>query len=144
MIKFDSLIFDDYKDVQHVAKDIALFSSVLKDLGNTLSKGQASRLYREDAYQTSRQIVKECESVFKEIQEILKKSSLDDTNTDVISVGRTEKFLWIFRRSRVQLLRGNLESLKSTILLQVAVLSYSEKVSSSLYVQTMFSTVFVY
>ncbi|MCJ1261043.1 hypothetical protein MMC22_000907 [Lobaria immixta] len=119
------------KDVQYVAKDIALFSSVLKDLGNTLSRGQESRLYREDAYQTSRQIVKECESVFKEIQEILKKSSLDGTNADVITVGRTEKFLWIFRRSRVQLLRANLESLKSTILLQLAVLSYGEKVSSS-------------
>lgn len=129
-----STVFDDYKDVQYVAKDIALFSSVLKDLGNTLSRGQESRLYREDAYQTSRQIVKECESVFKEIQEILKKSSLDGTNADVITVGRTENFLWIFRRSRVQLLRANLESLKSTILLQLAVLSYGEKVSSSSYV----------
>lgn len=128
------MVCDDYKDVQYVAKDIALFSSVLKDLGNTLSRGQESRLYREDAYQTSRQIVKECESVFKEIQEILKKSSLDGTNADVITVGRTEKFLWIFRRSRVQLLRANLESLKSTILLQLAVLSYGEKVSSSSYV----------
>ena len=125
--------------MQYVAKDIALFSTVLKDLGNTLQRGQESRLYRDDAYQTGRLIFKECEEVFNNIQQILKKSGVDEI-TDTISIGRKEKFLWMFHKSRVQILRGNLESLKSTILLQVAVLSYADTVSSSLYVSRAFHT----
>lgn len=104
---------------------------MLKDLGKTLGKGQKSRLYREDAYRTSLLIVKECEDVFGEIKEILKKSSKDGVPSDTgIPLPRIEKFLWIFRKSRVQLLRGNLESLKSTITLQLAVLNYADSVSS--------------
>lgn len=120
--------------MQYVAKDIALFSTVLRDLGYTLSRGQKTRLYRDDAYQTSLLIVKDCEEVFKEIQQILKKSGIEGKTTDTISIGRKQKFSWMFYKPRVQILRGNLESLKSTILLQVAVLGYADTVSSSSYV----------
>ena len=106
---------------------------MLKDLGKTLGKGQKSRLYREDAYKTSLLIVKECEDVFGEIEEVLKKNSRDGAPLDAdIPLPRIEKFLWIFKKSRVQLLRGNLESLKSTITLQLAVLNYADRVSSPL------------
>lgn len=117
------------RDVQYVAKDIALFSTVLKDLGNTLSKGQKSDLYREDAYQAGLDIAKECEGVFQEIQDILNKFNKNGGGTSA-SIRRIDR-LGIFRKSRVQLLRGTLEFLKSKILLQVAVLSYAEKVSAS-------------
>ena len=121
--------------MQYVAKDIALFSAVLKDLGKTLERGQKSKVYRDAAYESSRLIVKECEEVFKEIDEILKKSTKEGSTQDAkVSISRVDKFMWVFRRSRVQLLRGNLESLKTTILLQVAVLSYADKVSESSHV----------
>ena len=105
---------------------------MLKDLGKTLGRGQKSKLYRKGAYDTSLLVVKESEGVFREVEEILKKSTKNGgpLGPDA-SVPRKEKFLWIFRKSRVQLLRGNLESLKSTILLQLAVLNYADKISSS-------------
>ena len=115
-----------------MAKDIALFSAVLKDLGKTLERGQKSRLYRNAAYESSHLIVKECQEVFFEIEGILRKSNKDGGPWDAnLPLPRIQKFMWVFRKSRVQLLRGNLESLKSTILLQVAVLSYADKVSTS-------------
>ena len=90
------------------------------------------KLYRADVYDTSLLIVKECKGVFSEIEEVLKKSSKDGWTIDKgISLDRVGKFMWLFRKSRVQLLRGNLESLKSTILVELAVLNYAEKVSSS-------------
>lgn len=115
------------QEVQYFAKDIALFSTILKDLGNALSKGQTSNLYREDAYQTGFGIARECEEVFQEIQGILNKFNKN---------GGTASVSTIFRKSRVQLLRGRLEFLKSRILLQVAVLSYAERASTSSYVGT--------
>ena len=123
------------QDVQFVAKDITLFSAVLKDLGKTLERGQDLNLYRDAAYESSRLIVKECEEVFGEINDIVKGSSKAGSIQDVnISISRVDKFMWVFRKSRVQLLRSNLESLKSTILLQVAVLSYADKVSRTSYI----------
>ena len=90
-----------------------------------------SHLYRKDAYETSLLIVTECQSVFDEIQAIVKKSSKDGEYVDgKVSVDRIGKIMWMFRKSRVQLLRGNLESLKSTILVELAVLNYAEKISS--------------
>ena len=120
------------KDVKRIAKEIALFAQVLKDLGWALERGQGSRLYRGDAYETSRMIVEECHGVFKEIEEILFKRITNETNSleTGISIPKTERFLWIFRRSRVQLLRSNLESLKSTIALKLAVLTYADNHAS--------------
>ena len=112
--------------MQYIAKDIALFSTILKDLGNTLSKGQTLRLYREDAYQAGVGIAKACEGVFEEIQDVLNKLNKNG--------GASVDRLAVFRKYRVQLLRGKLEFLRSKILLEVAVLSYAERVSASPYV----------
>lgn len=119
--------------MQYVAKDIAFFSTTLKDLGNTLSKGKKSKLYREDAYQTGFGTAKECEEVLEEIQDILNKFNEYGGATPA-SIRRIDK-LGIFRIDRVQMIRGKLEFLKSKIFLQVAVLSYAEMVSTSSYVE---------
>ncbi len=119
--------------MKRIAKDIALFAQVLKDLGSALERGQGSQIYRGDAYKTSRMIVEEREAVFKEIEEILFKRTTKDTSSfeTGISIPKTERFLWIFRKGRVQLLRSNLESLKSTISLKLADLTYADKHASS-------------
>jgi len=121
------------QDVKRIAKEIALFAQVLKDLGLALERGQGSKLYRGDAYETSRMIVEECEGVFKEIEEILFKKTTNESRSFATSnsIPKAERFLWIFRKSRVQLLRSNLESLKSTISLKLAVLTYADKHASS-------------
>lgn len=118
--------------MQYIAKDIALFSFILKDLGNTLSKGQTLRLYREDAYQAGVGIAKECEGFFEEIQDVLNKLNRNGGATPA-STRRVDR-LAVFRNNQGQLLRGKLEFLRSKILLQVAVLSYAERVSASPYV----------
>ena len=88
-------------------------------------------LYKEDAYKTSMVIVKECKDVFHEIDTILENFRGDKASSDAdISLRRTEKIIWLFRKSRVQQLRGNLESLKATIMLQVAILNYASNFSS--------------
>ena len=124
------------QDVRYVAKDIALFAAVLKNLGETFERGRESMLYREDAYKTSMVIVEQCKEVFHEIDTTIEKFRGDTTSEDTsISLGRTDKVMWIFRKSRIQELGRNLESLKATIQLQVAVLSYADRISSASYVE---------
>ena len=104
---------------------------MLKDLGRAFERGQNAKLCRSEVYNTSLLIVKECKAVFSEIEQVLKKSSKDGSSIErTISLDRVERLMWPFRKPRVQLLRGNLESLKSTILVELAVLNYAEKVSS--------------
>jgi hypothetical protein len=116
------------KDVKRIAKDIALFSSVLKDLGNALERGQRAGQLRGDAYNTASMIVEECEEVFREIETILKKATGEERPFEAdIVMPKLERFLWVFKKERIQLLRANLESLKTTILVKLAVLNYAER-----------------
>ena len=118
--------------MQSIAKDISLFSAVLKGLGTVLDNGQQSQIYRADAYETSLSIIKECKGVFAEIEAILKKTS---KNGHTLATGQgldgAGKFMWLFRKYQVQVLRGNLELLRSTILVELAVLNCAEKMSPS-------------
>lgn len=125
------------RDVKRIAKEIALFAQVLKDLGQALGRGQTSKVYREDAFETSRMIVEECEDVFEEIEEILKKATKEAKPLEAsVVMPKVERFLWVFRKERVQLLRSNLESLKSTISPKLAVLTYADKRASTMYGST--------
>ena len=65
-----------------MAKDVALFSTVLKDLGNVLAEGQKTSLYRKEAYESSYAIAKECRTIFDELQDVVQKSSRGGTATD--------------------------------------------------------------
>ncbi|KAI9786724.1 MAG: hypothetical protein M1816_007865 [Peltula sp. TS41687] len=116
------------KDVRRIAKDIALFSAVLKDLGVALEGAKKSRVYRKNAFDTAQMIVKECEDVFQEIQKVSTKSGNADPPLEAhVSLPTLERLKWVFRKDRVRLLRADLESLKSTILVQLAVMSFAER-----------------
>ena len=106
---------------------------MLKDLSRALELGSKANLFRRDAFDTSLKIVDECKNVFSEIEGVLKKASKNDAPLEQkIELPRLEKMLWYFRKGKVDFLRGMLESLKSTILLELAVLNYATKVSSPL------------
>ena len=75
----------------------------------------------------------ECKGVFTEIEDILKHVTKNEAPLHQrFEIPRTEKVLWYFRKGKVDFLRGILESLKSTISLELAVLNYATKVSSPL------------
>lgn len=106
---------------------------MLKDLSRALDLGSKANLFREDAFETSIKIVDECKRVFTDIEAILKRVSKNDAPLhNRFEVSQLEKILWHFRKGKVDFLRGLLESLKSTILLELAVLNYATKVSSPL------------
>ncbi len=92
-----------YQETQYIAKDIALFCTVLKDLARALELGQKAQLFRQNAFDTSLKIISECQTVFKEIEDILKKITKCGNPLDGnFSLPRGEKILWIFRKGKVE------------------------------------------
>ena len=121
------------QETNYIAKGIALFCQVLKDLAKAMEFGQKAQLFRQDAFDTSIKIVDECKRVFTEIEDILKKATKSDNPlAGKFRLPTGHKIMWIFRKGKVEFFRRLLESLKSTILVELAVLNYAIKVTSHL------------
>lgn len=106
------------KDVKHIAKDVSLTSAVLNELGENLKKDKRNGIASDNAIKTAREVVHECSEVFREIDTALEKDSVKFS---------LAKFKWPFQLRRMELLRTNLERLKSTLILMLHVLTYATK-----------------
>jgi len=132
------------KSIKEIASDVSLTSSVLEELGQNLKKDQKSRLCSENAVKTAEGIVKECAAIFKEINETLQitlnkikptaggykaKGKDGSHGGKKMAVAALERLKWPFLQPKMQLLRGNLDRLKSTLVLMLNVITYARKVS---------------
>ena len=121
-----------------ISKDVSLTSGVLKELGQILEKDRKSRTFSENAVQTADGVVKECLEVFQEMDNILVKKlpSLGAGRKEEKKGERPkralvmlEKLKWGYLQPKLQLLRSNLDRLKSTLLLMLNVITYAKQVS---------------
>ncbi|KAL9075186.1 MAG: hypothetical protein Q9161_001872 [Pseudevernia consocians] len=127
------------RSVIAISKDVSLTSGVLKELGHTLDRDRATRTFSENAVQTADGVVKECLEVFQEMENILVKkmpSLARGDGRDGVSGARTKKAMvmlerlrWGYLQPKLQLLRSNLDRLKSTLLLMLNVITYARQVS---------------
>ena len=110
------------------SKDISLTSSVLKEVGEILRKDQSLHKYSANAVSTATAIVTECSEVFQAMEKILveKVPSISSNRRDQSS--RTtmalERFRWSYWQPKLQLLRSNLDRLRSTLLVMLNVINY--------------------
>lgn len=119
------------QETNYIAKDIALFCQVLKDLARALEAGNKTQLFQKNAFDTSIKIAAQCKQVFVEIETLLKKATNCETPlSGKFRIPTGHKILWIFRKGKVEFFRRLLESLKSTILVELAVLNYAVKVTA--------------
>ncbi|KAI9878656.1 MAG: hypothetical protein M1830_000272 [Pleopsidium flavum] len=132
------------KSIKEIASDVSLTSSVLEELGQNLKKDQKSRLCSENAVKTAEGIVKECAAIFEEINRTLE-TTLNKIKPPVgadkgkgrngapggkkMAVAALERLKWPFLQPKMQLLRSNLDRLKSTLVLMLNVITYARKVS---------------
>lgn len=110
------------KDMKHIAKDVSLTSAVLNELGENLKNDRQKGIASDNAIKTAREVVHECSEVFREIDTALEKGS--GKGTGKLSFG---KFKWPFLQPKMELLRSNLDRLKSTLILMLHVLTYARK-----------------
>lgn len=120
------------RSIISVSKDVSLTSTVLKELGDTLVKDEASRICSGNAIVTANGIVQECLEVFKEIDAVLLKTlpGLMQGGERKARIAHVmERMKWPFVKGKIEFLRSNLERLKSTLVLMLNVISYARHVS---------------
>lgn len=128
------------RSVISISKDVSLTSGVLKELGRILDKDRETRTFSENAVQTADGVVKECLEVFREMEDILVKKMPGLARGDGRD-GRSgermkravvvlERLKWGYLQPKLQLLRSNLDRLKSTLLLMLNVITYARQVSA--------------
>ena len=135
---FGEIVASADRSVISISKDVSLTSGVLKELGQILEKDRKSQTFSENAVQTADEVVKECLEVFQEMDSILVKK------LPTLGAGRKgkkreerpkramimlEKLKWGYLQPKLQLLRSNLDRLKSTLLLMLNVITYAKQVS---------------
>ena len=120
-----------------ISKDVSLISGVLKELGQILDKDRKTQTFSDNAIQTADDVFKECRVVFEQMDSILVKKlpSLGAGSKEVKGIERPkraiamlEKLKWGHLQPKLQLLRSNLDRLRSTLSLMVNVITYAKRV----------------
>ncbi|KAJ4378552.1 hypothetical protein N0V86_006258 [Didymella sp. IMI 355093] len=106
--------------LRDIAKEIKLTSRVIEELGNLFKNDETAALISNNALKTANETMRECSTVFAEIENTLKKSK---NNT----FGR---LMLPFRDAKIELLRSHIDKLKSTLQLLMQVLTHAYHVAS--------------
>lgn len=126
---FSETVSTAHTEIKNVARDVSLTSAVLEELGASLRQDDQAKLYSGSALRTAKDVVKECEAVFNDINLVMGKA-MDSASKRGVKKGRLalsalEKLKWPFLQPKMEMLRGNLERLKSTLVLMLNVLTYA-------------------
>lgn len=108
-------------EIVKIASDVELTSKVLGNVGEVLAADDAKKLVNQDAVQHAKDLIGQCEEVFKELSSVVEKTR--NTGKDgKPRVGFRAKMGWPMKEQRVELLRRRLETLKSSLLVLFYVL----------------------
>lgn len=130
------------KEIVRTAREINLFSQVLKFLALSLERGRKTGSISQSAFETSAEIIEECRSLFDELDAMIVKSTstkkvvkmqgdaMIAMDREKMVVPFSQRFLYLFRKSKVDTLRRNLESLKTSLQVMLSVLNYVEHLAS--------------
>jgi hypothetical protein len=106
--------------VKNIAKEVELTSFVIEELGHIFKQEQTPTLLSKNAIKTADEALRECSSVFTELDAALKKTKKN-------ALGR---FKFPFRETKIELLRSHIDKLKSTLQLLLQVLTHAHMVAS--------------
>jgi Fungal N-terminal domain of STAND proteins len=123
LFTFSRKIKNADKSIASISAEIAQTGSILQQLGNELQKDDQLRLCSAEAVATAKALVEECYKVFDELNESLESKS--PKNKVVAAWKQRLKFPLI--EPQVDLLRTNLERLKSSLLVMLNVLIFAEQ-----------------
>lgn len=123
LFTFSRKIKNADKCISSISKDIAATGAVLQQLANELRKDERLRLCSDQAVATTRILVDDCKKIFSELNEALDSRP---SGNNCIS-GWMEKLKFPFLEPHVELLRSNLERLKSSLVVMLNVLIFAEQ-----------------
>ena len=129
LYSFGEIVSTADKSIVTISKDVSLTSSVLRELGKVLN--QDREVCSQNAVQTADGIVKECLGVFESMEAVLVKKLpnmgagfSEKTKRATVLL---EKLRWPYLQPKLELMRTNLERLKSTLNLMLNVMTLARQ-----------------
>lgn len=110
--------------IRDVSQDVALTCSVLRELGHELQKDEEAKLCSNEAMTTARNVIDQCTKVFTDLDDTLDKNQPVPKEAAAFKKW-AQRLKYPFIEPHVDLLRTNLERLKSTLLLMLNVIMYA-------------------
>lgn len=111
------------QSMKGLSRDVSLTCSILSELGKILEHDDQANLCSKEAFYTTQAVLKECNAVFKQIESAIEE--YDQGAESNIFRRRTRKITAAFFGPDIEVLKSNLERLKSTILLMLHVIMYA-------------------
>lgn len=108
------------KRIRDIAQDVKLTSFVIDELGRIFKQDETTALISKNAVNTAEETVRECSNVFTEMEAALKKFKKN-------TLGR---LMLPFREPKLELLRTNIDRLKSTLQLLMQVLTHAHQIAT--------------
>lgn len=124
------------KNIDSISQEIAATGAVLQQLGNTLEKDDQRKLCSDEAVTTARDLVAECHKVFSELEDSLDGRS---SSSKLVSIWKN-RLKYPFLEPQIDLLRSNLERLKSSLLVMLNILVLAGQIKR--YIGSKFSLEF--
>ena len=117
------------RSITHIAKDVSLTAAVLNELSVNLEQDTQSGVASGSALATAEEVVLECKKIFEDINTRLGEG-IKKVNSNKYDMARPvrDRWRWPFLQPKVELLRSNLERLKSTLILKLHVLTYAMQI----------------
>lgn len=125
LCSFYRTVKDANHSMQSLSSDVSLTCSILQELGKVLEKDEQTKLCSQQAFHTAQGVLAECKTVFEGIDNAMEKQEQDGTKNMFLRGAR--KITVAFVGPNLDLLKCNLERLKSTMLLMLNVILYAEQ-----------------
>lgn len=128
---FGEIVSTADKSIISISKDVSLTSSVLKELGQILDQDRHAKICSQNAVRTADDLVRECLGVFEEMEGLLAKK-LPNLGIGVGEKAKRatvllERLKWPYLQPKLELMRTNLERLKSTLNLMLNVIALARQ-----------------
>lgn len=106
--KYAGSAVDSKGRIKAISTDIGLAVQVIRALDTTIQDEANRAMMNADALDTARDAIAQCQNIFEKIQSTLPELSHAGIKTKVV-------IMWPFVEPKLQLLRGNLEKVKTTL-----------------------------
>jgi hypothetical protein len=126
LFTFSRKIKNADKSIDRVSQDIAATGAILQQLGSELQKDEQLRLCSQEAVSTARNLVDECNKIFVDLNSALD-GGKSQTQGSRLVLGWKDRLKFPFLEPQIELLRSNLERLKSSLVVMLNVMIFAEQ-----------------
>ncbi|CAI7675902.1 unnamed protein product [Penicillium pancosmium] len=129
LCSFYRQIKDADRSAERLANDVSLTCSILHQLGKILEQDIETKICSQQAFLTAREVLNECEKIFKQIEDAVEKK--DPGSGKTRWERGTRRLTIVVLGPDLDVLRSHLDRLKSTMLLMLNVIIYARDIKRS-------------